>query len=47
MDEFLKEVGIDLPSRAPSEVDMMSSKGSMSIKSGGSAISRSSKMSKK
>lgn len=47
IDDFLKENNIDLPSKAPSSVDMLSSKGSVSIKSGGSAISRSSKMSKK
>ena len=40
-------MNIEIQSKAPSSVDMMSSKGSMSVKSGGSAISRSSKMSKK
>jgi len=47
IEDFMKDNNIDLPSKAPSSVDMMSSRGSMSIKSGGSAISRSSKMSKK
>lgn len=47
IDDFLRENNIDLPSKAPSEIDMMSSRGSVSVKSGGSAISRSSKMSRK
>ncbi len=47
LEEVLKDNNIEIQSRAPSSVDMMSSKGSMSIKSGGSAISRSSKMSRK
>lgn len=55
IDEFLKEQNIDVPSRAPSSVEALSSRGSvggsvrsgMSGRSGGSAISRSSKMSRK
>lgn len=49
IEDVLKENNIEMQSRAPSSVamDMNSSRGSMSIKSGGSAISRSSKMSKK
>ena len=56
IEEFLKEQNIDVPSRAPSSVEALSSRGSVgggsvrsgaSNKSGGSAISRSSKMSRK
>lgn len=51
IDEFLKDQNIDIPSKAPSSVDMLSSNGSVrsgvSGRSGGSAISRSSKMSRK
>ena len=47
IEEVLKESNVEIQSKAPSSVDLMSSRGSMSIKSGGSAISRSSKMSKK
>ena len=55
IEEFLKEQNIDVPSRAPSSVEALSSRGSVggsvrsgaSGKSGGSAISRSSKMSRK
>jgi hypothetical protein len=47
IEDVLKDNSIEMQSRAPSSVDMMSSRGSMSIKSGGSAISRSSRMSKK
>lgn len=47
LEEILKEKNIELPQRAPSEVDMMSSKG-MSVRSGASgqsAISRASRQS--
>ena len=47
IEEVLKESNVEIQSKAPSSVDLMSSRGSMSIKSGGSAISRSSKMSRK
>lgn len=47
IDDFLRENNIDIPSKALSEVEMLSSRGSVSVKSGGSAISRSSKMSRK
>lgn len=43
----MKDNNVEMQSKAPSSVDLMSSRGSMSIKSGGSAISRSSKMSRK
>lgn len=47
IEDVLRENNVEIQSKAPSSVDMMSSRGSISVKSGGSAISRSSKMSKK
>lgn len=47
LEEVLRENNVEIQSKAPSSVDLMSSKGSMSIKSGGSAISRSSRVSRK
>lgn len=45
IEDFLKEHNIEIQSKAPSSVDLMSERGS--IKSGGSAISRNSRASQK